>query len=183
MIIDILKDFLLQLALIATLMFTFEIFFAEGSERNNHSKIILSALSGLSILLCMSFPAYVTPDFRIDIRIVPLLLGTLYGGLGTGLVLSVLIILYRLYLGGGIGVYTTILTLFFTIPVILILQKSFTKAKKKKGLKNSILSRLWPALDAVFCICGIICGPDVYCRNKIEDGCKRHPAFHHLYKL
>src|SRR5690242_11999643 len=96
---DILKDLLLQLAFITTLIFASQIFFAERSERNNYVKDILSVLFGVSILLCMSFPAYVSSTLHFDIRIVPLLLGTLYGGLRRGIALSMLIILYRLYIG------------------------------------------------------------------------------------
>lgn len=50
----------LQLALITIIIFTFQIFFSERSERNNQLKIIQSIVLGLSILLCMSFPAHVT---------------------------------------------------------------------------------------------------------------------------
>lgn len=149
---NIIKDFLLQLAFIATLIFTFQIFFAERSERNNHVKIILSVLLGLSILLCMSFPAYVTSDIRMDIRIIPLLLGTLYGGLRTGIVLSALIILYRFYLGGDLGFYTTILTLLFSMPVIVFFQKFFTKAKKKKRIQIALI------LSVHYCLVGLIIG-------------------------
>lgn len=149
---NIVKDFLLQLALIAILMFTLQIFFAERSERNNHVKIILSALMGLSILLCMSFPAYVNSNIRMDIRIVPLLLGTLYGGWRTGLFLSVLIILYRLYLGVDLGFYTTVLTLLFGMPAIVFFQKFFTKAKKKKRLQIALI------LSIYYCLVGLIIG-------------------------
>ncbi|BAU29802.1 histidine kinase/DNA gyrase B/HSP90-like ATPase [Aneurinibacillus soli] len=149
---NIIKDFSLQLAFIATLIFTFEIFFVERSERNNHVKIILAVLSGLSILLCMSFPVYVITDTRLDTRIVPLLWGTLYGGLRTGLFLSALIILYRFYLGGDLGFYTTILTLSFSMPVILFFQKFFTKAKKKKRIQIALI------LAIHYCLVGLIIG-------------------------
>jgi signal transduction histidine kinase len=149
---NIIKDFSLQLALIATLIFTFQIFFAERFERNNHIKIILSVLFGLSILLCMSFPAYVNSDIRIDIRIVPLLLGTLYGGWRIGLFLSALIILFRLYLGVDLGLYTTILTLLISMPIIVFFQKFFSKAKKKKKIQIALL------LSIYYCLVGLIIG-------------------------
>ncbi|MEX2461581.1 MAG: histidine kinase [Paenibacillaceae bacterium] len=133
------KDFLLQLVLIATVIFTYQIFFAERSERNNHVKIILSVLLGLSILLCMSFPTYINSNGRLDIRIVPLLLGTLYGGLRTGLFLSALIILYRLYLGGGLGLYSTTLTLLISMPVIFFFQKRFTNANRKRRIHIALI--------------------------------------------
>lgn len=50
----------LQLALIIIIIFTFQIFFSERSERNNQVKIIRSILLGLSILLCMSFRLMLT---------------------------------------------------------------------------------------------------------------------------
>jgi signal transduction histidine kinase len=136
----------LQLSFIATLIFTFQIFITERSERNNRVKIILSVLFGLSILLCMSFPAYVNPNIRLDIRIVPLLLGTLYGGLRTGVVLSALIILYRFYLGVDLGLYTTILTLLFSMPVIVLFQNFFTKAKKKKRMQIALILTIYYCL-------------------------------------
>jgi sensor histidine kinase YesM len=148
--VNIIKDFLLQLSLIATLIFTFQLFVAERVERNNHVKIILAVLMGLSILLCMSFPAYDHSNVRIDIRIVPLLLGTLYGGLRTGVVLSAVIILYRCYLGVDLGLYTTILTLLISMPVIVFFQKVFTKAQKTKRIQIALL------LSIYYCLVGII---------------------------
>jgi sensor histidine kinase YesM len=140
---NFIKDFLLQLAFITTLIFTFQIFFAERSERNNHVKIILTVLMGVSILLCMSFPAYLNANVHMDIRIVPLLLGTLYGGWRTGIVLSALIILYRFYLGVDLGLYTTILTLLFSMPAILFFQKYFTKAKKKRRIHIALILSIY----------------------------------------
>jgi sensor histidine kinase YesM len=146
---NFIKDFSLQLAFIATLIFTFQIFFAEKSERNNHVKIILTVLMGLSILLCMSFPAYLNSNFHMDIRIVPLLLGTLYGGWRTGIVLSALIILYRFYLGVDWGLYSTTLTLLFSIPVIVPFQKYFIQAKKKRRILIAVI------LSSYYCLVGL----------------------------
>ncbi len=136
---NIVKDFLLQLAFIATLIFTYQIFLAERLERKNQEKIVLSVLLGLSILLCMSFPVYFASDYRVDIRIIPLLLGTLYGGWGTGVFLAALIILYRTYIGIDLGLYTSALTLLFSMPVILFFQKFFIKAKKKKRIQIALI--------------------------------------------
>jgi sensor histidine kinase YesM len=86
----------------------------------------------------------------MDIRIVPLLYGTLYGGLGTGLVLSAIIILYRFYLGGVLGIYITILTLLISMPVIVFFQKFFTKAMKKKRIQIAFI------LSIYYCLVGLI---------------------------
>lgn len=142
-IMNVIKDFLLQLALIATLIFTYHIFFAERAKRNNNETIIASALCGLSVLLCMYFPVNGDSNIRLDIRIVPLLLGTLYGGMRTGLFLSALIILYRLYLGVDLGFYSTILTLLAGMPAILFFQKFFIRAKKNKRIQIALILSIY----------------------------------------
>ena len=143
------KDFLLQLALITILIFTYHIFFEERSKRNNIEKIIASALCGLSILLCMSFRTNVNSYISLDIRIVPLLLGTLYIGTRTGLFLSALIILYRLFLGIDLGFYNTILTILTAMPAFLFFQKIFVKGKKNKRIQIALI------LSIYYCLAGL----------------------------
>ncbi|MCD9025033.1 sensor histidine kinase [Cohnella silvisoli] len=147
---NLIKDFILQLAFIATLIFTLQIFFAERSERNGQMRIILSVIFGLSILLCMTFPVYVSSNVHMDIRIVPLLLGTLYGGLRTGILLCALTILYRFYIGVDLGFYTTILTLLFSMPAVVPFQKVFVKAQKKKRIQIALI------LSIYYCFVGLI---------------------------
>lgn len=146
----IFEDFLLQLTVIATLIFTFQIFFAERSERDRRVKFVLSALFGISILLCMSYPIHITSTIHIDIRIIPLLLGTLYGGLRTGVALSILIVLYRMYLGFDLGLYTTTLTLLISMPVMIYYQKAFTTAEKTMKIRMALL------LSVIYCFVGIV---------------------------
>jgi sensor histidine kinase YesM len=141
--VDIVKDFLLQLSLIASLMITFQLFDAQRMKRDSHVKIILTVFMGLSILLCMSFPAYVKANFHMDIRFVPLLLGTLYGGWRTGLFLCAIIILYRCYIGVDLGLYTTILTLLFSMPVIVFVQKVFAEAKKNRKIQIAVILSIY----------------------------------------
>jgi sensor histidine kinase YesM len=151
MSLNFFRDFMLQLAFITTLIFTYQIFFAERSERKRE-KIILAVLFGLSILLCMTFPAPVAADYRIDIRIIPLLLGTLYGGPGMGIVLSAIIILYRWHIGVDLGLYTTISTLLFSMPVIMFLQKYFTKANKRRRIQIAFLLLLYYSLVGIMSV-------------------------------
>lgn len=63
----------------------------------------MTVLWGISILLCMSFPLNFGDNARLDIRLIPLLFGTLYGGFWPGLILSALVIFYRLNFGISIG--------------------------------------------------------------------------------
>jgi sensor histidine kinase YesM len=127
---NILKDFLLQLALVSTLIYTYQIFFALKSERSGYEKLNLSILFGLAVLLCMYFPVYFSSDYHVDIRVIPLLLGALYGGWETGIFLTVLIVGFRIFKGIDLGFYTTTLTLLFSMPVILYARRFFIRSHR-----------------------------------------------------
>jgi two-component system, sporulation sensor kinase B len=137
---NVIKDLLLQLALIAIPIFTYHTFFTGSLKNDKNKKLVIPALWGLSIIICMSFPATYGVGRHFDIRIIPLLLGTLYGGIRTGIFLAALVILYySLYFGVDLGFYTTILALICTIPVIFFFQGSFERAKKETRVKIAVL--------------------------------------------
>jgi two-component system sporulation sensor kinase B len=143
------KDFLLQLTLIALSMFIYHTFVNERLRNEKTQKLVMSALWGLSLIFCMSFPVSVGLGYRLDIRIIPLMMGTLYGGIRTGIFLAALVILYRLYQGIDIGFYNTMLALLTAVPVILYFQKSFDRANKDKRVKIAILLSLYYTLGGI----------------------------------
>ena len=129
---SILKDFLLQFTLMVIPIFSYFTFILERIKKDRLIKMVMTLLWGASILLCMSFPVEYGEGARLDIRFVPLLLGTLYLGVRPGVLLSLLIILYRLSFGMSFGVYTTILILMISMPIILFFQKSFLRMNRDK---------------------------------------------------
>jgi diguanylate cyclase (GGDEF)-like protein len=159
---NVIKDFLFQLMFIAIPIFSYHTFFREDIKKNRTKKVGMPVLWGVSIIFCMSFPASYGLNHHVDIRIIPLLLGTLYGGYLTGVFLSVVIILYyALHFGMNIGFYNTVLALLCAVPVILCFQKSFERAKKEKRVKIAIL------LSVYYFIVGIswhtfLNGPSLY---------------------
>ncbi|WP_280922167.1 sensor histidine kinase [Ammoniphilus resinae] len=134
-------------------MFSYHLFFKGHLKNKNHDLLVKSAFWGFSILLCMSFPLDVGGEYRLDIRIIPLLLGTLYCGWKTGIFLSFIVILYRLYSGLDLGFLNTFLTLLVAIPVILYFQKSFELAKRNKRVKIAIFLSFYYCLVGVFWLC------------------------------
>ena len=149
MTMNIIKDFALQLALIAMIVFAYQLLSAGRFNRDRDKNIILSVLFGGSILLCMSFPAWFASDYRVDIRIIPLLLGALYGSWGIGVFLAALIVVYRVFIGVDLGLYTSVLTLLLTMPVILFCQRFFARAKKSGRIQIALLLLLF------YCFVGI----------------------------
>jgi two-component system, sporulation sensor kinase B len=146
---SIIKDFLLQLTVMLIPIFIYYTFITERVETDKNRKVIMTILWGISIIACMSFPVVFGQNARLELRIIPLLLGTLYGGFLPGLFLSVLIILYRLYFGVDLGFYNTVAALLLTLPVILLFQKKFAISKKDIRVKIAV------TLSFYYCLIGL----------------------------
>ena len=146
---SIVKDFLLQLTFMVIPIFIYFTFITERVTSDKNRKVIMSILWGISILFCMSFPVSFGENARLELRIIPLLFGTLYGGFWPGIFLAALIMLYRLSFGISIGFYNTVLVLLLTLPVILFFQKSFASSKKDKRVKIAV------GLSFYYCLVGL----------------------------
>jgi two-component system, sporulation sensor kinase B len=146
---SIIKDFLLQLTFMLIPIFIYYTFITERVENDKNRKVIMTILWGISIIACMSFPVVFGQNARLELRIIPLLLGTLYGGFLPGIFLSVLIILYRLYFGVDLGFYNTVAALLLTLPVILLIQKKFASSKKDIRVKIAV------TLSFYYCLIGL----------------------------
>ncbi|MGG5252362.1 ATP-binding protein [Neobacillus sp. SM06] len=71
-------------------------------------KTTIGLLSTLAIVLCMTFPFSIFPGYFYDLRIIPFILASLYGGYQVGLFATVILYIYRFYLGGD-GFFTTVI--------------------------------------------------------------------------
>jgi two-component system, sporulation sensor kinase B len=130
-------------------IFIYYTFITERVKNDKNKKVIMTIIWGISIIACMSFPVVFGQGARLELRIIPLLLGTLYGGFFPGILLSVLIILYRLYFGFDIGFYNTVLVLLLSLPVILHFQKVFTNSKREMRVKIAV------GLSFFYCLIGL----------------------------
>ncbi|MFB3166631.1 ATP-binding protein [Neobacillus sp. 179-C4.2 HS] len=146
---SIIKDFLLQLTFMLIPIFIYYTFITERVKNNKNRKVTMTILWGISIIACMSFPVLFGQNARLELRIIPLLLGTLYGGFLPGIFLSALIIFYRLSLGIDIGFYNTVLVLLLSLPVIVHFQKSFASSKKDRRVKIAV------GLSFYYCLIGL----------------------------
>ncbi|MGG3560722.1 ATP-binding protein [Neobacillus rhizosphaerae] len=147
---SIIKDFLLQITFMVIPIFIYYTFITERVETDKNRNLIMTILWGISILFCMSFPVSYGQNARLELRIIPLLFGALYGGYWPGIFLSALIIIFRLYSGFSIGFYNTVLVLLFSLPVILFFQRSFASSKKDKRVKIAV------SLSSYYCVFGLI---------------------------
>jgi two-component system sporulation sensor kinase B len=143
---NIIKDTLLQITFIAIPMFTFHTLFSGRFKNDKQEKLAKTVLWGISLILCISFPASFGQGYRWDIRTIPLLLGTLYCGTKTGIFLSSILIVYRLYMGiDTAGFINAVLALLCGVPVFMYFQKTFIRATKEKKIRIAVLLSLYYA--------------------------------------
>jgi two-component system, sporulation sensor kinase B len=146
---SIIKDFLLQLTVMVIPIFVYFTLITERVKSEIKRNVVMCILWGVSILLCMFFPVNFGENDRLDLRIIPLLFGSLYGGFWPSIFLSSIIVLFRLYFGFSIGFYNTVLVLLLSLPVILFFQKSFANSKKDKRVKIAV------SLSFYYCVIGL----------------------------
>jgi len=146
---SIIKDFLLQVTLLVIPIFVYFTFITERVKSVKNQNVVMCVLWGLSILLCMLFPVNIGETARLDLRIIPLLLGSLYGGFWPSVFLSILIVIIRFYIGVNVGFYNTALVLLIFLPFLFIIQKTFANAKKEKRITIAVI------LSIIYCAFGI----------------------------
>jgi two-component system, sporulation sensor kinase B len=109
---------LFQILIILFPMLLFQSYFRKKLRSTIHRDWVLGTLCGISILLCMSAPVSINNGYILDFRYIPLLLAFLYGGYRMGLILSLMIIGYRLYIIGFDGLYFVLFVKAYLLTIL-----------------------------------------------------------------
>ncbi len=91
-------------------------------------KLSIFVASSISIILCMTFAFPINDHYLYDLRYVPLILGTLYGGYRVGIGLFVVLVTYRLFFG-GIGIIITFFTTIILVAFASLLSRKFLNSR------------------------------------------------------
>ncbi|WP_134699523.1 LytS/YhcK type 5TM receptor domain-containing protein [Ammoniphilus sp. YIM 78166] len=96
------------------------IFFCSKDFSLQSTKLRLGIVCSISIVLCMLYPFHILPGYILDLRTIPLFIAILYGGYFSGVISTLILYLFRFYLGGeGVWnvliVYTSIVILLFLL--------------------------------------------------------------------
>lgn len=91
-----------------------------------HAKILIVILGGIQILFCMSFTVIGSPHFIFDLRLIPVVIGGLYGGPAVSVMLFITVVLARLPFGGN-GVWINFFNM-LTITVLTVYLSSKFRA-------------------------------------------------------
>jgi two-component system sporulation sensor kinase B len=136
------KDLLFEILIILFPVFFYHMFLAERYKEKNskQKKIVVTALAAFTMVICMSFPLYLIPGYRHDLRHVALLFGILYGGgYVPGIILTIILIAFRFYLGSPPGTYNSILVVLLIVPVIFVFYQRFLQGNRIIRTKIAVL--------------------------------------------
>ncbi len=111
------------------------------NRRLGDNNLIFGVFQGGAAFLCLVF-SYQFEGFYWDLRYVPFVLALLYGGPGAGLIVFVVILATRTFLGGEAVIYTYI-TSITTIVFTIFWYKKFWLYSPSKRIKLAILGSGW----------------------------------------
>ncbi|MFY0782922.1 ATP-binding protein [Peribacillus simplex] len=119
-----------------------------GKRLNQYRKTLITACMSIPIILCMKFPIYIDEYCVHDLRQIPFIIGTLYGGwpVGAALLVIILIIRFAFY---GFNFLTLIVYIVIFITTALFSSKFNTFSRKSK-LNSSILLILFLGILTTF---------------------------------
>ncbi len=100
--LEMVRPLLVNIAMLFSVLFIWNMVmpFTRASSINLKEKLIYGAISSVMALLCMLFPLEIFGDTVFDLRVVPLILVTLYGGKLPGIICTLTISSGRLWMGG-----------------------------------------------------------------------------------
>jgi two-component system sporulation sensor kinase B len=111
----------------------------------------------VSIILSMTYPLELATGRIYDLRTIPWLLAFLYGGFHIGVVATVLMFVYRLFIGVDIGALFTVITYLISGMSVLFFLKKYKYICLKHKLCISLLLTLF---NTILVLMGIVYSPE-----------------------
>lgn len=127
-------NLLLNALIIIVCIFIYYMFLLNPRVEETHRKWVIGTLSLLAITLCMQLPYYDGSGTTLDLRAIPLLIGTLYGGRKVALTLCLGVIAVRFLIGFDIGVFSSTIQVLFFYIFAFYTHDSFNLGNFKKKL-------------------------------------------------
>ncbi|MFT8322900.1 MAG: ATP-binding protein [Bacillus sp. (in: firmicutes)] len=113
------------------------------------TKDFLNVLTfSLAIVSCITFPITILTNYFFDLRLIALVMGSLYRGTVTSICLAIITILYR-SLYGGVGSVATAIVVLSTLVLLLFLTKKFYVYSKKKRIASITLISFFSSIFSV----------------------------------
>ncbi|WP_163099893.1 sensor histidine kinase [Peribacillus alkalitolerans] len=133
-------------------VFTFFFLYTKIIEKKLNpliNELLIIIISGTSILLSMSFPIHLSEGNIFDMRQVPFIIGSLYGGRRVAISLFIILIGFRYHLDGS-GFYGALLVNILLLITLWLIIPPFNKTVNMK--KRIYLATLASLLGLIFLV-------------------------------
>ncbi|NEW04566.1 two-component sensor histidine kinase [Paenibacillus sp. SYP-B3998] len=137
------NDLLLNVLVLTVPILLYHIFWLDRPVSINFNvwgRTFVGMICSLAVLFCMSHPFFTLTGNDYDLRIIPLLAAFLYGGIRSGLLVSLVIILYRYYLGGPDFIWIATLTALLVPFILAFIALTNWKHRTPKVMFPSLLA-------------------------------------------
>ncbi|MFA9559635.1 ATP-binding protein [Evansella sp. AB-rgal1] len=109
---------------------TLYLIFFENKANVYNYKIILFLLSSITMILCMTYPIKMEFGNIFDLRYIPFIIASLFGGYIIAAPLYLILNIYRFILGGeGIFLFLSFIFSTFTVLFVPLLKRKFIRAQ------------------------------------------------------
>ena len=119
-------------------IFFYQIFWLDKDGKEVRNNVLISILSAIAIVLCLTFPFKFNSGYIYDLRLIPILLAVLYGSFRSFVFITFVFISYRFYLGGN-GVIPAVVVYFMLTSITMALQYFQADYFKKRKILFSTL--------------------------------------------
>ncbi|MGG1675989.1 ATP-binding protein [Neobacillus sp. NRS-1170] len=146
---EITKHFFLNLTILIILLFFCVIFF-EKSKRTNISKPFIILFSIFILWIFIQFSYKPVSFARYDLRIIPLVIGGLYAGIGPILIAATIIL--RIFYGINLGFYQTLL---LYVPLSIFLWRLYPWFSRQVSARRIFISVVMGIILGAFTVIGM----------------------------
>ncbi|MDQ1912469.1 ATP-binding protein [Paenibacillus sp. GD4] len=142
----------INMCLLITPLLLYQVFWVDRAPNHTQrtNQTALAATCGIMMLLCMSFPFELSSGFKYDLRFIPIATCFLYAGMRHALALSVLLLLYRVMIGGA-GMYMMPITIALDLVMLSYYKRhiSTQATRLQQTLAGAVLGILIALISAV----------------------------------
>ncbi|WP_165452133.1 sensor histidine kinase [Paenibacillus thalictri] len=96
----------------------------------------IAILCTITAILCMLCPFSFTPGYMYDLRFVPLFISFLFGGIRSGLLVTAVLVAYRLLLGGA-GAYAWVISLGINVMLYIVFSRGLRRLEPSRRILYS----------------------------------------------
>ncbi|MFA9560413.1 ATP-binding protein [Evansella sp. AB-rgal1] len=136
--VDIIKDLVFNFSSIFVCSFFFLFLAIRKREFAHLNRKSLLFFSALAIILCITFPIHFSDGSFMDLRLVPIAIAGLYGGWQVSMILTTVLIAYRIPWGGEV-MYLAILVAIFHGIIIGLISRWFLRLSSRNRILFSVV--------------------------------------------